>query len=74
MQLVTEMLEDPLSSRRLNIMKFSRAISRVKWLNSKKQEDHLCPRPQCADMAGQQLTKERTKSEFLRGTLGIVPC
>jgi hypothetical protein len=31
------------------MMKFSRAISRVKWLSGEKNqrfEDHLCPRPQ----------------------------
>jgi hypothetical protein len=34
-------------------MKFSRAISRVKWLNGEKNqrlEDHLRPRPEGADM------------------------
>jgi len=36
-------------------MKFSRAISRVKWLNGEKNqrfEDRLCPHPQGADIAG----------------------
>jgi hypothetical protein len=43
---------DLLLARRLSMMKFSRAISGVKWLSGEKKrfEDHFCPRPQVTSL------------------------
>jgi hypothetical protein len=59
-------------------MKFSRAISRVKWLSSEKNqrfEDRLCPRPQgtslttlCSEDRGSKVSQTstlRTRTEMV---------
>jgi len=53
----------------LSWLKFSWAISQVKWLNSEKNqhfEDHLCPRPQGVYMDIRTL---RTRTEMVFETL-----
>jgi hypothetical protein len=55
------------------MMKFSRAIGRVKWLSGEKTqrfEDHLCPRPQGASLT--MIPRENIIIKLIRLHVAVV--